>query len=116
MSRARVLFLIKSFHSVAFLLISACILYMLYAGLTGQLTPFLPVAIGIVVAEITVYTLNGFHCPLTALARRYGDVDGHDYIADIFLPTWFIPWVVPFCTSLVIIASIALAFTWWRLH
>lgn len=116
MTRQYALFTIKLIHTVAFLLISACILYMLYCGLTQQITPLLPFAIIIVIAEMTVYTLNRFRCPLTALARRYGDGEGHDFIADLFLPHWFIPWVVPLCTALVVVAGLSLAVTWWRLQ
>jgi len=108
------LFLIKLVHTILFLIISACILYILYAGLRGELTPLIGVAMIVVIAEILIYSLNGFRCPMTALAKRYGDEEGHDLIADIFLPQWFIPLVVPVCTLLAVTGMVAVVVTWLR--
>ena len=112
----RMVYLIKSIHTFAFLVISACIVYMLYCGFTGQITSFLPIAIAVVILEMAVYVLNGFHCPLTDLTKKYGDEAGHDFIADIFLPIWFIPWIVPLCSALATVAFISVIITWWNLN
>ncbi len=106
------LFAVKFAHTLVFLFMSACILYMLYCGLTGQLTLLLWLAIIATLLETAVYALNGFRCPLTALATRYGDTSGDDFIADIFLPKWFVPYIVPLCGVLV---TVGLALVGWHL-
>ena len=76
---------IKVAHTIVWALLAACILaipafawaenYRLVAWLTG-----------IVLLEILVLALNGWQCPLTAVAARYTD-DRRDNF-DIYLPEW----------------------------
>jgi hypothetical protein len=86
MVNRRAVFLIKSIHTLIFLLMSAAILYILYSGLTRTYTPLLTVALALVILEVIVYGLNRFRCPLTKWAQHYGDPTGNDLIADLFLP------------------------------
>lgn len=44
-------------------------------------------AAGVVTAETLVFAANGFHCPLTAVAKDLGDETGS--VTDIYLPRWF---------------------------
>ncbi len=72
-------------HTIVWAIFAACILaipalawagmYRLVAWLTG-----------IVLLEILVLALNGWRCPLTAVAARYTD-DRRDNF-DIYLPEW----------------------------
>lgn len=94
------LFAIKAFHTVVFLVESASILYIVYSGLTGRRDSWLAVAIVLVLIESAVYILNGTRCPLTKLARQMGDRTGDDFIADIFLPEWFTPYIPRICGAL----------------
>ena len=41
----------------------------------------------VVAGEGLVFAGNGFRCPLTALAKRYGAESGS--VTDIYLPDWF---------------------------
>jgi hypothetical protein len=82
----RAVFLIKALHTAIFLVMSAAILFILFSGLTRTETPLLTVALGLVLLEVAVYTLNGWRCPLTHWAQQYGDPSGHDLLADLFLP------------------------------
>ncbi|MEZ4670874.1 MAG: hypothetical protein R3E39_23470 [Anaerolineae bacterium] len=104
------LFLIKSFHTVVFLVESAAILYILYSGLFNVRTTWLWVAIVLVLAEVFVFVLSGLHCPLTRLARQLGDQTGNDYFADIFLPEWFAPRIPMVCGTLALIGFLAVGF------
>ena len=106
------LFAVKSIHTLIFLGMSACILYVLYAGLTHTYDGFLIVALGAVVIETAVYLANGRRCPLTALAKRYGDQTGNDWIADIFLPAWFAPYIPPVCGGLFVLGLVVLVVNW----
>ena len=103
---------IKSIHTLIFLFMSACIVYVLYAGLTRTYDATLIVALAAVIVETAVYLLNGRRCPLTAMAKRYGDQTGNDWIADIFLPAWLAPYIPPVCGGLFVAGLLALVINW----
>jgi hypothetical protein len=63
------------------------VLYVLYAGLTGRTDKRAGIAGTIVTVEVLVFAGNGFRCPLTELAERYGAPRGS--VTDIYLPKWF---------------------------
>ena len=98
-SRPYMLFTIKFIHSAAFVVVSIAILYVWYAIVTNS-TDLLALAIGVILMETSIYILNGLRCPLTSLAQRYGDARGDDFIADLFLPEWFIPLIPTICGGL----------------
>lgn len=78
---------IKAFHILAWGFIEWCVLYVLYAGLRGRTDRRVGVAGGIIAGEVLVFVGNGFRCPLTDLAERYGAHSGS--VTDIYLPKWF---------------------------
>jgi hypothetical protein len=80
------LFLIKAMHSTIFFFMTACLLYILYAGIVKAFDWVLLVALGAILLEGLVLILNHWQCPLTDLARKYGDERGT--VTDIFLPKW----------------------------
>jgi hypothetical protein len=102
------LFAIKSIHTFVFLFMSACILYILYAGLAQVYDWKLTVALVLVVLECAVWWFSGRRCPLTSLARQYGDDSGNDWIADIFLPRWAAEKIPPVCGGLFALGLIVL--------
>lgn len=78
---------IKTVHTLAWLSIESCVLYVLYAGLAGRTDKRVGIAGAIVAGESLVFAGNGFRCPLTGLAERYGAQRGS--VTDIYLPKWF---------------------------
>jgi hypothetical protein len=76
--------LIKTLHASVYAAVAAAIFYVLYSGVTGTLTVWTGVSIGLVVAECIVFVVNGFHCPLTQLAQTQGAPKG--YVGESFLP------------------------------
>jgi hypothetical protein len=78
---------VKSFHTLAWFLIEACMVYLLYAGVRGRTDRRAGVAATVVAGETLVFAAYGFHCPLTSVARRLGDESGS--VTDIYLPRWF---------------------------
>ena len=78
---------IKAFHTLAWVSIESCVLYVLYAGLRGRTDRRAGLPGGIVAGEVLVFAGNGFRCPLTDLAERYGAQSGS--VTDIYLPKWF---------------------------
>ena len=80
------LFLIKAVHTVLFLLITACMLYLLYGGIANRLSRWTLAALALVVVHGIVLILSGWTCPLTLWAHRLGAANGG--VSDIFLPLW----------------------------
>ena len=99
---------IKTVHTLIFLLMSAAILYVLYSGLTRRYDAWLVIALGAVVLECVVFLANNRRCPLTKWARQYGDANGNDWIADIFLPARFAPKIPLVCGGLFVVSLLVL--------
>lgn len=104
-------FFIKSIHTILFLLMSSCIVYVLYCGITRTYSWILFVAIGAVLIEGLVLFFNHFKCPLTNLAEKYGAEKGT--VTDMFYPKWFVPHVFRFSTVLFVIGLVLLGLTYF---
>ena len=104
----RKLFFIKSVHTAIFFFVAACLAYILYAGIMRTYNWYLAIAIGTVFIEGLALLFNHWQCPLTSLARKYGDPKGS--VTDIFLPAWCARNVFKFCIVLFIAELILLGF------
>jgi len=82
--RRVVLFIVKAVHTVAFWVIASSIALVLVDGLRGRPGRRTAIAAGIAVGESVVFAANGFVCPLTPLAQRFGAARGS--VSDVFLP------------------------------
>jgi len=78
---------VKTVHTLAWLSIESCVLYVLYAGFAGRSNRRAGFAAAVVAGETLVFAANGFRCPLTEVAERYGAEKGS--VTDIYLPKWF---------------------------
>ena len=78
---------IKAVHTLAWFSIESCVAYLLYTGLTKQSDRRAAVAGAVVAGETLIFAANGFRCPLTKLAIKFGAARGG--VTDIFLPRWF---------------------------
>ena len=85
--RPAVVAAVKTVHTLAWLSIESCVLYVLYAGFAGRTDKRVAIAGAIVAGETLVFAGHGFRCPLTQLAERYGAQSGS--VTDIYLPKWF---------------------------
>ena len=77
-------FFTKLVHSIIFLYMSACLVYILIAGITRAFNWILVVALASTVFEGIVLLLNRGRCPFTTLAEKYGAKRGS--VTDLFLP------------------------------
>ena len=80
----RRLAVVRSLHTAVYVVMVAAIGVLLFAGATAYAGMWLWVALGLLGAESAAFVGNGFKCPLTALAVRYGAEKG--YAFDTFLP------------------------------
>lgn len=85
--RPQVVTAIKAVHTLAWASIESCVLYVLYAGLAGRTDKRVGIAAAVVAGESLVFAANGFRCPLTEVAERYGAERGS--VTDIYLPKRF---------------------------
>jgi hypothetical protein len=103
-TRATAILAIKTVHSIAFLIIQTCILYLVYKGLRRQSARNAALAAAVAIGESAVYTANGFRCPLTDFAERLGSE--HGAVTDIFLPRWLAANVARIYTPLLLWAMV----------
>ena len=78
-SRIPMLTLIRGVHTVIYIILAASVCLLLFAALTAYSGPLVITAAVAVAIEVTVFTANGFQCPLTNLAREYGAEEGKGY-------------------------------------
>ncbi len=78
---------VKAVHTFAWFTIEGAMVYVLYAGFRGRSDRKAALAAAVVGTETAIFAANGFHCPLTAVARNLGETDGS--VTDIYLPKWF---------------------------
>jgi|KBSMisStandDraft_5_1062788.scaffolds.fasta_scaffold496840_2 hypothetical protein len=99
---------IKVLHTVVFMILSTCVLYVLISGALGRITPWTWVSVAAVVVEGLILAMSGWKCPLTNIAERLGAADGR--VADIFLPSWFADRLFPICGTLFLVGCLLVAF------
>jgi hypothetical protein len=75
---------IKLIHSLIFIVLSVCILFVLISGVFNCITGWTWGAMSAVVIEGIVLVSSGWKCPLTKAAEELGAADGS--VADLFLP------------------------------
>jgi hypothetical protein len=95
---------VKTIHTLAWFSIEACMVHLLYAGFRGKTDRRAATAAAVVGGETLIFAANGFHCPLTPLARRLGDPTGS--VTDIYLPQWFARNLPAIHVPLIILAAV----------
>ncbi|TDQ16421.1 hypothetical protein DFQ04_2539 [Algoriphagus boseongensis] len=80
------LFWIKVGHTIIWAFLVGVIFYVLYSGISNQVTLFTWIGIAMIIAEGLTLAIFKMHCPLTVWARKYSDSTRENF--DIFLPEW----------------------------
>lgn len=76
--------IVRTVHTFIYVVMAMATLVVLAAGVTGMRGPIVWVALSLVAAEGVVFLGNGMRCPLTTLAKKYGDPTGH--VGDTLFP------------------------------
>lgn len=108
-SRGR-LALVRTVHTLIYLVMAVCTFVLLYAGLTGRQGAWLWISMGLLAIEVVVFVGNGLKCPLTALAVQYGAEKG--YAFDTFLPERVTRYTFQFFTTVMVLGLVLLALRW----
>lgn len=85
-SRDRAIFLVKSFHTLIFIVESICVFYLLYAAAANRVNRWTAVAVSVITFEGVVLYFNNMQCPLRVWTKRLGASRGS--VTDLFLPRW----------------------------
>ena len=80
------LLVIKIAHTLIWAVFVSIIFYVLYCGLSGDISTYTWIGIALVLGEGAVLLIFGFVCPLTIMARKYSDSRKDNF--DIYLPNW----------------------------
>ena len=101
---------IKVVHTIAFFVLSGCVVLVCYSGAFNRITAWTWAGVFMIVAEGIALGSCGGKCPLTVLAERQGALQPG--VADIFLPKWFADRIFPICGSAFLLGCLLVA---WRL-
>lgn len=113
MSDAQKLAAVRLVHTIIYVVMALSTFVLVYAGLTGQSGPWLVAALVLLAIEIVVFVGNGWKCPLTALALRYGAEKG--YAFDTYLPEGLMRHTFWFFSSVMLIGLVLLGLRWFSL-
>ena len=80
------LIFIKAIHTFIWVLFVSLIAFVLWSGITTNITVYSWIAVAAVIGEGAVLMIFSGRCPLTLIARRYSDSTRENF--DIFLPNW----------------------------
>jgi hypothetical protein len=101
---------IRTVHTVIYLVMVAAICILLYAGVTGYEGLWLWVALALLALESVVFVGNGMKCPLTSLAVCHGAQKGYTF--DTFLPEAVTRYTFRFFGALMALGLLLLALRW----
>jgi hypothetical protein len=76
--------IIKTIHTIIWIVMVASIFYILYAGITKTFNNILWFSISLIILEIMVLGINKWTCPLTPIAKKF--TSNRDDNFDIYLP------------------------------
>jgi hypothetical protein len=86
MKNSQKLVAIKLIHTIIWAVFVSFIFYIVYSGITGDITLFTWIAISAIVVEGLILAVFRLYCPLTLMARKYSDSEKDNF--DIYLPNW----------------------------
>lgn len=99
---------IKLIHTGIWLVLAPVVLYVLWSGITGNVTVYSWIAVGAIVMEGLLLLLFKGSCPLTVMARRYSDSTKDNF--DIFLPNWLARHNKTIFTSLFVVGLLLMVY------
>lgn len=98
--------LIKTLHTLIFLVMAGAVFWILYCGIVGLFDLPLYISLALISIEGIVFLGNGMVCPLTTLAEDYGAEKG--YVFDSFFPEQWTRYTFPFFGTLLLIGVLLL--------
>lgn len=104
MEKPTKLLIVKWLHTIIWVIFVTFIFYIIFSGITGNITNWTWISVGMIVLEGLILWIFKYFCPLTLIARKYSDSNKHNF--DIFLPEWLAKYNKVIFTTLFIIGLI----------
>src|SRR5262249_6863281 len=98
-----IIFWIKLIHSVVFLFLSGCVLYIAYCAIFNRYSSRTTAAIVLILTEGIILIANDWQCPLTTWAEKLGASQAD--AASMFLPHWIADHIFGICTPIFLASS-----------
>lgn len=98
--------LVRTVHTIIYLILAASCFFILYSGIASYKGTYLYFSLVLVALEALVFFGFGMKCPLTSLAKKYGAKKG--YAFDTFLPEKMTRYTFRFFTTVLAIGIILL--------
>ena len=95
---------IRIIHTLIWMFFVTLIFYVLYCGISGNISKYTWLAIGLVFIEVLTIVAFNFTCPITLFARRYSDSQADNF--DIYIPWWLAKYNQPIFGTIFTIALI----------
>lgn len=106
------LILIKSIHSLIWMIMVTIIAFVLWSGITANISIYTWLAISAVLVESLILLIFNGSCPLTVVARKYSDSTRENF--DIYLPKWLAKYNKQIFGTLFLIAIAIILFRYIR--
>lgn len=103
------LILIKSIHTLIWAIMVGIIAYVVYSGVSGDVTVYSWLAVAVVITEGLVLWIFKGKCPLTVWARNYSDSQKDNF--DIYLPEWLARYNKLIFTTVFVVGLVLML--WW---
>jgi hypothetical protein len=110
MKNALSLTIVRTTHTIIYVVMACCTFILLYAGIAGSHGLWLDIALVLLGIESVVFLGNGMKCPLTKLAVKYGAEKG--YAFDTFLPEKYTRYTFRFFGTIMVVGLILLVTRW----
>lgn len=102
---------IKWIHTVIWSIFVAIICFILWSGLTSNISIYSWLAVASVFAEGLVLLIFKGSCPLTKVARKYSDSANENF--DIYLPNWLAKYNKLIFTTLFVIGLVLMLISYF---
>ncbi len=99
---------IKIIHTLIWAVLACITFYILYSGISGNITVFTWIAVAAIIIEGLILLMNGWSCPLTSKARKYKISDKDNF--DIYLPEWLAKYNKLIFTTIFVIGVLLIIF------
>jgi hypothetical protein len=110
MNDAQRLAVVRTVHTVIYVVMAVSTFVLLFAGVTGRTGPWLWLAMALLSVESVVFAGSGMKCPLSAVAVRYGAETGH--VGDTLFPERCTRYTFRFFGTIMAIGLLLLAARW----
>lgn len=105
MNKATKLTLVKSLHTLVWLIMAIATFYGIAASLLDRFDICFFVSLGLITGEVLILLVTRFKCPLTTIAERY--TDERDPTFDIYLPRWLAEHNIRIFTIIILLGGLA---------